>query len=95
MEISGYPIIFHRGGVQGILILSYVFFFHTKKSKKPWVIFGASKTSQILEVKPTELTGALQWAADGAWVMRRLGLKSCRCWLVGWLVTNKHRFLVF
>eukprot|EP00434_Breviolum_minutum_P010338 symbB.v1.2.009122.t1/scaffold552.1/size189238/1 len=26
--------------------------------------------NSILEVKPTELTGALQWAADGAWVMR-------------------------
>ena len=27
--------------------------------------------SEVLEIAPTELSDDLQWAADGAWVMRR------------------------
>ena len=40
--------------------------FHTN----PWLFSRKKPTPKILEVQPTELTGALQWAADGAWVMR-------------------------
>ena len=88
MELLGYPIYVNGGGVQGI-INCLLRFFPYHKIQKTRVIFGEAKILQILEVKPTELTGALQWAADGAWVMRRRWGGS-RVVVVGWLVGSKN-----